>query len=114
MPMHMPITSDATKFSPRIKNPKVAEILAPAVLAYYFGTKRATIEQRYYEVYNQENGTLINVKSNAIKEVVPQCAITKDSVRHEPDIPIPATGFDSVTGGILDIDIKGLHGQSLR
>jgi cation diffusion facilitator CzcD-associated flavoprotein CzcO len=102
------------KVLPRIKNPKVAEILAPAVPAYYFGTKRATLEQRYYEVYNQENVTLINVKSNAIKEIVPQGVITQDGVIHELDVLILATGFDSVTGGILDIDIKGLNGQSLR
>jgi cation diffusion facilitator CzcD-associated flavoprotein CzcO len=98
----------------RIKDPKVAEILAPAVPPYFFGTKRATVEQRYYEVYNQDNVTLIDTKKNAIAKVVPEGIITQDGVLHELDILILATGFNAVTGGLLAIDIKGLKGQTLQ
>jgi cation diffusion facilitator CzcD-associated flavoprotein CzcO len=98
----------------RIKDPKVAEILAPEVPPYFFGTKRATVEQRYYEVYNQDNVTLIDTKKNAITKVVPEGIVTQDGVLHELDILILATGFDAVTGGLLAIDIKGLKGQTLK
>jgi hypothetical protein len=53
-----------------IKDPKMAEIPAPSNPPFYFGTKQATLEQRYYEVYNQENINLINAKTNPIKEIV--------------------------------------------
>lgn len=103
-----------SKVLPRIKKPEVAKILAPEVSPYFFGTKRATLEQRYYEVYNQDNVDLINTRENAIKYVVPQGIITEDNAFHELDILVLATGFDSVTGGLLAIDIKGLKGQTLR
>ncbi len=50
------------KVLPRIHNPEIADLLAPANPPYYFGTKRATLEQRYYEVYNQDNVDLVNTK----------------------------------------------------
>ncbi|KAI9826723.1 MAG: hypothetical protein M1819_007268 [Sarea resinae] len=103
-----------SKVLPRIKDPKKAELLAPEDPPYFFGTKRATLEQRYYEVYNQDNVELVNAKENPIKEVVPSGIITQDDVLHEFDILILATGFDSVTGGIMNIDIKGVDGQSLQ
>ncbi len=39
---------------------------------------------------------------------------TEDGKLYEFDILILATGFDSVTGGILSIDINGIDGQSLK
>uniref|UniRef100_A0A8H7N8K5 FAD/NAD(P)-binding domain-containing protein n=1 Tax=Bionectria ochroleuca TaxID=29856 RepID=A0A8H7N8K5_BIOOC len=81
---------------------------------YYFGTKRATLEQRYYEVYNSENVDLIDAKKNPIVKIVPDGVITKDGKLRELDVLIFATGFDSVTGGILSIDIKGVDGLSLQ
>ncbi|OCL12744.1 monooxygenase [Glonium stellatum] len=103
-----------SKVLPRIKDPKKAEILAPKKKPYFFSTKRATLEQRYYEVYNQDNVESVDAKANPIKEVVPNGVITGDGKLHELDILILATGFDSVTGGILAIDIHGSNGQSLK
>ncbi|KAF2179299.1 FAD/NAD(P)-binding domain-containing protein [Zopfia rhizophila CBS 207.26] len=103
-----------SKVLPRIKDPKKAELLAPADPPYYFGTRRATLEQRYYEVYNQGNVELIDAKANPITEVVPNGVITADGVLRELDILVLATGFDSVTGGILSIDIRGCKGESLQ
>jgi|UniRef100_A0A0B7KBS1 cation diffusion facilitator CzcD-associated flavoprotein CzcO len=102
------------KTLPRIKKPELAELLAPEKPPYYFGTKRATLEQRYYEVYNSENVDLIDAKKNPIVKIVPDGVITKDGKLRELDVLIFATGFDSVTGGILSIDIKGVDGLSLQ
>ena len=33
---------------------------------------------------------------------------------HDLDVLVLATGFDSVTGGLTQIDIKGINGQSLK
>ncbi|KAL1967726.1 hypothetical protein VTN77DRAFT_2983 [Rasamsonia byssochlamydoides] len=103
-----------SKVLPRIKDPKKAELLAPENPPYYFGTKRATLEQRYYEVYNQENVSLVDAKANPIVEVLPNGVVTQDGAFHELDILILATGFDSVTGGILNIDVKGRKAESLQ
>lgn len=98
----------------RIERPHVAEILAPERALYHFGTKRATLEQTYYEVYNRSNVSLIDLRSNPIKEVVPEGIITADATLHALDILVLATGFDSVTGGILAIDIRGKDEQRLE
>ncbi|KAM0334380.1 hypothetical protein ACHAQA_001406 [Verticillium albo-atrum] len=103
-----------SKVLERIHKPEMQELLAPEKPPYYFGTKRATLEQRYYEVYNRDNVNLIDTKANPITEVVPDGVFTADGQLHEFDILILATGFDSVTGGILAIDIKGENGQSLK
>ncbi|KAH8770715.1 hypothetical protein F5883DRAFT_520526 [Diaporthe sp. PMI_573] len=102
------------KTLPRVKNPAVAELLAPEKPPYYFGTKRATLEQRYYEVYNQGNVDLISTKANPIVKVVPEGVVAADGKLRELDVLIFATGFDSVTGGILSIDIKGIGNLSLQ
>lgn len=98
----------------RIKDPKVGELLAPEKAVYHFGTKRATLETRYFEAFNQDNVSLVDVAAHPIVEVTPTGVVTQDGVLHELDVLILATGFDSVTGGILNIDIHGSGGQSLR
>ncbi|KAK9383376.1 FAD/NAD(P)-binding domain-containing protein [Kockiozyma suomiensis] len=103
-----------SKVLPRISDPAKAELLAPKEPPYYFGTKRATLEQRYYEVYNQSNVDLVNARANPITEVVKDGVITADGELHKLDILILGTGFDSVTGGILAIEVTGSNGQSLQ
>ncbi|KAI8206174.1 Baeyer-Villiger monooxygenase [Colletotrichum sp. SAR 10_86] len=103
-----------SKVLERVHKPEMQDLLAPAKPPYYFGTKRATLEQRYYEVYNRDNVTLIDTKANPIAEVVPDGVFTADGELRKFDVLILATGFDSVTGGILAIDIKGTKGQLLK
>lgn len=40
--------------------------------------------------------------------------MTADDIEHKLDVIIFATGFDSVTGGITQIDIRGLGGKSIK
>jgi cation diffusion facilitator CzcD-associated flavoprotein CzcO len=55
----------------------------------------------------------VDVKKTPIKEVVKNGIVTFDGKLHEFDIIALATGFDSVTGGIKDIELKGKNGQNL-
>ncbi|TVY13236.1 Baeyer-Villiger monooxygenase [Lachnellula arida] len=114
-----PVASDhaykfwRSKVIQRIENPAAAEILAPEKAPYYFGTKRATLEQSYYEVYNRDNVSLVDTNSNAIAEVTSEGLRVADGTFYQLDVLVLATGFDSVTGGILAIDIKGKDALSL-
>jgi cation diffusion facilitator CzcD-associated flavoprotein CzcO len=97
----------------RLKDAAVADKLAPADPPHPFGTKRPSLEQWYYEVFNQENVSLVDVREEPIEE------ITRTGVRtarrhHELDILVLATGFDASTGGLTQIDIRGLAGRSLK
>lgn len=98
----------------RIKDPEMQRKLAPAVPPHPFGTKRPSLEEQYFEVYNQPNVTLVDLQENPIVEITPKGVRTQDGVEHELDVLALATGFDAVSGGITQIDIKGTDGLCIR
>lgn len=102
------------KVRKRLHDPAMHEKLAPTIAPHPFGTKRPCLEQRYYEVYNQPNVTLVDVQENPVIEITPKGVKTLDGTEHELDVLVLATGFDSVTGGITQIDIRGTDGIHIR
>lgn len=100
----------ARKIRSRVNNPKTAEDLIPK--DHGFGTRRVPMETNYYEVYNQDNVALVNLKETPIEEIVPEGVKCSDKL-HDLDIIIYATGFDAVTGSLKRIDITGKDGQKL-
>ncbi|KAJ7579749.1 cyclohexanone monooxygenase [Mycena floridula] len=103
-----------SKVVERINDPAVAEILAPQIAPHPFGTKRPSLEQKYFEVYNQPNVTLLDVKANPISEITEKGVKLANGDEHELDMLILATGYDAVTGGITQIDIEGTDGVSIK
>jgi cyclohexanone monooxygenase len=96
----------------RINEPAMAEKLAPTEPPHPFGMKRPSLEQWYYEVFNQDNVSLVTLKETPIE------AVTADGVRVDGeviplDVLVLATGFDALTGGLVSIDIRGRDGRSL-
>jgi cyclohexanone monooxygenase len=96
----------------RIKDPAVAEKLAPAEPPHPFGTKRPSLEQWYFEVFDQDNVVLVDVREDPIEAITPT-GVRAGSRHHELDILVLATGFDASTGGLTQIDIRGRSGRSL-
>ena len=105
--MRKPTNSGAPKTLPRITSEHNAEILAPAKKIHPFGTKRISLEQSYFEIFNQPNVDLISTRSNPIERFTASGISTSDGKAHDFDVIILATGFDSITGGITQIDITG-------
>jgi cation diffusion facilitator CzcD-associated flavoprotein CzcO len=103
----------AKKVRSRLHDPAVAEILAPTKPPHYFGAKRLSLEQDFYEQFNKPNIHVINIKQNPVTRVAPNGIVTSDGKLHELDVLALATGFDSITGGLKDIRIKGLDGEVL-
>ncbi|MFS0638505.1 NAD(P)/FAD-dependent oxidoreductase [Mesobacillus foraminis] len=93
-----------------VKNPEVAEKLLPS---YFYGTKRPIIDTDYFETYNRDNVTLVDVKSAPIQEITPAGLRTADA-EYELDIIVFATGFDAMTGPLFKMDIRGRDGVSLK
>ena len=102
------------KVRARINDPALAERLAPTVAPHPFGTRRPSLEQNYFEVYNQDNVRLVDVRESPIERVTQRGVLTADGEEHELDIIVLATGFDTVTGGMTAIDIRGTEGESLQ
>ena len=97
----------------RIDDPALAEKLAPTDPPHPFGTKRPSLEQWYYEVFNQDNVTLVDVRENQIQEITATGIRTSEG-DYPLDLLVLATGFDAVTGGITQIDIRGTNGMSIK
>ena len=100
----------AKKIRQRVKDPKTAEALIPK--DHGFGTRRVPMETKYFECYNQDNVTLVNLKETPIEEIVPEGVKCSDQT-YDLDIIIYATGFDAVTGSLKRIDVTGKGGQKL-
>ena len=67
----------------------------------------------YYETFNRQNVTLVDLKADPIVEITTEGIRTK-SGEHQLDAIVLATGFDAVSGTFLKIDQRGRGGESLR
>ena len=99
------------KIRERVKDPVVAEMLVPK--DHLFGSKRLPCETGYYDVYNQDNVLLVDVREAPIERITPKGIKTSDA-EYELDVIIFATGYDAVTGSLTRIDIHGEGGQTIK
>jgi cation diffusion facilitator CzcD-associated flavoprotein CzcO len=97
----------------RIKDPVLAEILAPAEPIHPYGTKRPSLEQNFFDIFNQSNVSLVDLRKTPIERIA-RNRIKTATGEHDLDILVLATGFDAVTGGLTSIDIQGMGGQTLK
>ncbi|GIS82834.1 MAG: hypothetical protein CM1200mP15_14660 [Dehalococcoidia bacterium] len=58
----------------RVNDPIVAEMLVPK--DHMFGSKRLPCESGYYEVYNQDNVSLVDVKRAPIERITSKGVLT--------------------------------------
>jgi cation diffusion facilitator CzcD-associated flavoprotein CzcO len=94
-----------------VRDPDVAELLSPRT--YPVGTKRICMDTGYYETFNRENVTLIDVRKNPITEVTP-AGLRTTAADYDLDMLIFATGFDAVTGSLTRMNVTGVGGTDLR
>ncbi len=93
-----------------VKKPQIAEKLLP--FSFPFGTKRPCLGDTYYEVYNRDDVTLIDLESTPLERIEPTGIRTTEGL-HEFDVIIFATGYDALTGALSKMDVRGLGGQKL-
>jgi len=99
------------KIRERVKDPKVAEMLCPT--DHGFGMRRVPMETNYYEVYNQDNVELVDVRATPIDRIT-ETGLVIGARAFELDMLIFATGFDAITGAFDRIDFTGKDGVKLR
>lgn len=99
-----------SKIRETVQDPTVAEKLCPK---YMYGTKRQVLDSDYFETYNRDNVLLVDVKESPILEIT-ETGIQTASNHFELDIIIFATGYDSMTGPLFKIDIRGRNGVTLK
>ena len=92
-----------------VKDPETAAALVPD---HPFGCKRPIIDQGYYETFNRDNVTLVDLRTAPIRDVT-ATGIRTEQRSYELDVIVYATGFDAMTGALSRIDIRGRDGLSL-
>jgi cyclohexanone monooxygenase len=99
-----------SKIRETVHDPVTAELLTPT--DYPFLTKRPPLETGYFEAFNRDNVALVDVKAAPIQEITAHGIRTSDG-EYEVDAIIFATGFDSMTGTLFRLGIRGKGGQTL-
>jgi cyclohexanone monooxygenase len=94
-----------------VHDPELAESLCPK--DHPLGTKRICVDTGYYETFNRDNVTLVDLKKTPITAVTAH-GVQTSAGYHELDALVCATGYDALTGAVLNIDIRGRDGRSLQ
>ncbi|MGW0689228.1 flavin-containing monooxygenase [Streptomyces sp. NPDC002754] len=96
----------------KVKSPELAERLTPRT--YPIASKRMCVDTGYFEVFNQDNVTLVDLAERPIARMTERGIRTEDGAAYDVDVIVMATGFDAMTGALNAIDIRGADGRSLR
>ena len=94
-----------------VDDPETAELLCPKDQP--MGAKRVPLEFGYFETFNRDNVTLVDVKSAPIERLTAS-GLRAGGAEYELDVIIFATGFDAITGAMLAIDIRREGGPALE
>ena len=94
-----------------VTNPETAAVLAD--IDHPYAAKRPPIDTGYFETFNRDNVTLVDVKKAPIQRITREGIVTGEG-EYPLDIIVFATGFDAMTGPMLSIDVRGRDGLPLK
>ncbi|MBK7951488.1 MAG: NAD(P)/FAD-dependent oxidoreductase [Deltaproteobacteria bacterium] len=93
-----------------VKNPDTARRLTPTDHPY--GSKRPPIDSDYFETFNRENVTLVDLRETPLVGITEK-GLRTSAAEYPVDVIVFATGFDAMTGALLRMDLRGLRGLRL-
>ncbi len=93
-----------------VNKPDVAEGLKPR--DYPLGCKRPVIDTNYYDTFNRENVSLVDLRKGGIERIT-ATGVQTEQGHFEFDALVYATGFDAMTGALLKMNIQGRDGVAL-
>jgi cation diffusion facilitator CzcD-associated flavoprotein CzcO len=99
------------KIRDTVKDPAKADVLCE--FNHPVGTKRPPIDTNYYETFNRDNVSIVSIRTNPIREATATGLTLQNGDHHELDTIVFATGFDTVTGTLIKLNLKGRDGVSL-
>jgi len=96
-----------------VKDPATAQTLIPDAERYPVGARRLVMSDKYYECFNRPNVHLHDTRADPITEITQSGIAQRSGSQTELDVIVLATGFDALTGALLEIDIRGRNAQTL-
>ncbi|MEU6117127.1 NAD(P)/FAD-dependent oxidoreductase [Streptomyces sp. NPDC047117] len=98
----------------KVRDPELAEKLSPRT--YPIASKRMCVDTGYFEVYNQDHVSLVDLNEQPVRRITARGIVTggADHERaYDCDVIVLATGFDAMTGALNAMEIRG-EGRTLR
>ena len=108
-----------TKIRKIVKDPETANSLAR--IDHPYAAKRPPIDTHYFETFNRSNVKLVDLRKTPIKRITSDgivCGAQDGNSQateehYDLDILVFATGYDAITGTLLQIDFRGRNNLSL-
>ncbi|MAI79205.1 MAG: cyclohexanone monooxygenase [Deltaproteobacteria bacterium] len=98
------------KIRETVKDPNTADKLMPD---HFVITKRPILDNGYFETFNRENVTLIDLREDPIQHFTTKSVVTQNG-EHDIDMLVLATGYDAISGSMLRLNPKGREGVPLK
>ena len=92
-----------------VRDPVTAKKLMPD---HFVMTKRPILEDGYFEAYNRDNVSLVDLREDPI-ETFTETSLRTRSGEHPIDMLVLATGFDAISGSMLRLNPTGRGGTRL-
>lgn len=103
------------KVRERLLDEKKQALMAPDEMPYYFSTKRTPLEHDYYDVLNQDNVDIVDIRQNPIESFTEKgLQLGGEDHDREYDYIVCATGFDSFTGSLTNMGLKSKDGVDIK
>jgi cyclohexanone monooxygenase len=93
-----------------VRDPAIAEKLMPD---HFVMTKRPILDNGYFEAFNRDNVTLVDLREDPIERFTPESVVTR-TAEHPIDMLVLATGFDAISGSMLRLNPIGRGGVRLK
>ena len=94
-----------------VSDPERAALLSPT--DHPLGSKRICVGSDYYETFNRESVTLVDLRAEPIEAITP-AGVRTSRREYGLDILVFATGYDALTGALLRIEVTGRGGERLQ
>jgi cyclohexanone monooxygenase len=98
------------KIRERVADPVLAEKLCPE---YPIGTRRLILEIGYYEAFNRDNVTLVDVLADPIVSVT-ETGVQTEHEHYEVDVLVFAMGFQAFRGALESVGVRNEAGLTFK
>ena len=89
----------------------VADWLIPT--DHPIGTKRICTDDNYFQTFNRDNVTLVNLRLTPI-ERMDSAGVATSATHYDLDALVLATGFDAMTGSVSKLNVVGRDSETLN
>ena len=93
-----------SKIRQKVADSAIADILTN--IDHPYAAKRPPIDTHYFETFNNDHVKLVDLQADPIAEITRNGIALESGTHHELDVIVFATGYDAMTGPLLNLNIE--------